>query len=145
MNERIDAPWIPDWIPASGHALRHAGVHFDAVRIRGDQGERIATELILGTDFDAGPIVREVAGERNLYFLLPPQTASAFRWPPGVRALTRRDGTLAYVGVPALTGVTWPLSWRSAPSEKAPFVVGELLREVVEGVVSRGESRWCSG
>ncbi|MEU3841979.1 hypothetical protein AB0E88_18340 [Streptomyces sp. NPDC028635] len=143
MNERIDAPWIPAWVPASGHALRHAGVHFDAVRIRGDQGERVATELMVRADFDAGPVVREVSGDRNLYFLLPPQTASEFRWPPGVRALTRRHGTLAYVGVPALTGMTWPLSWRSEPSEKAPFVAGELLREVVDGVVSRaGSRRW---
>ncbi|MFF9816605.1 hypothetical protein [Streptomyces sp. NPDC014006] len=141
MNERIDAPWIPAWIPASGHALRHAGVHFDAVRIQGDQGEYVATELMVCTDFDAGPVIREVSGDRNLYFLLPPHTASEFRWPPGVRALTRCHGTLAYVGVPALSGMTWPLSWRSAPSRKAPFVAGELLREVVEGVVSRGGSR----
>jgi hypothetical protein len=33
--------------------------------------------------------------------------------------------------VPALTGMTWPLGWRSAPSAGAPFVVGELLWEVV--------------
>ncbi|MFF4502900.1 hypothetical protein [Streptomyces sp. NPDC001401] len=131
MNERIAAPWIPTWIPASGHALRHAGIHFDAVRIGGGLGERIATELVLRTDFDAGPIVREFTGERYLYFLLPPQTASGFRWPPGVRALTRGDGTLAYVGVPALSGQTWPLGWRSVPSEGVRFVAGELLAEAV--------------
>jgi hypothetical protein len=131
MNERIAAPWIPRWIPESGHALRHAGIHFDAVRIRGEWGERVASELMLCTDFEAGPIIREVAGERNLYFLLPPRTASVFRWPPGVRMLTRAAGTLAYVGVPALTGVTWPLGWRSVPSADTPFVEGELLREVV--------------
>jgi hypothetical protein len=131
MNERIAAPWIPTWIPATGLALRHAGIHFDAVRIRGAVGERVASELMSATDFDAGPVVQEFSGERNMYFLLPPQTASTFRWPPGVRALTRRDGVLAYVGVPALTGGTWPLGWRSMPSEGVPFVVGELLGEVV--------------
>jgi hypothetical protein len=89
------------------------------------------------TDFDAGPVVQEFAGERNMYFLLPPQTASALRWPPGVRTLTRRNGVLAYVGVPALTGVTWPLGWRSTPSEQVPFVAGELLHEVVARVTVR--------
>lgn len=131
MNERIASPWIPTWIPGSGHALRHAGIHFDAVRIRGASGERVASELMAWTDFEAGPIVQEATGERYMYFLLPPQTASAFQWPAGVRALTRRDGCLAYVGVPALTGVTWPLGWRSVPSAGVPFVAGELLREVV--------------
>ena len=131
MNERIAAPWIPTWIPASGHALRHAGIHFDAVRIRGAAAERTAWELLLATNLEAGPVVQEIAGERNMYFLLPPQTASDFRWPPGVRALTRRDGSRAYVGVPALTGVTWPLVWRSEPSARVPFVRGELLREAV--------------
>ncbi|MFG2469080.1 hypothetical protein ACGFXB_26985 [Streptomyces canus] len=116
MNERIDAPWIPTWIPATGHALRHVGVHFDAVRIRGAQAERVASELMSCTDFEAGPIVMEATGERNMYFLLPPQTATDFRWPAGVRALTRGDRSLAYIGVPALTGTTWPLGWRSVPS-----------------------------
>lgn len=136
MNERIFSPWIPTWIPASGHALRHAGIHFDAIRIKGELGERVATDLVLCTDFDAGPIVREFTGERYLYFLLPAQTASGFRWPPGVRALTRGDGTQAYVGVPALSGQTWPLGWRSVPSERVLFVAEELLAEVV-GRVSR--------
>ena len=130
MNERIDAPWLPTWVPATGHALRHAGVHFDAVRIRGVHGERVASELMVCTDFDAGPIVQEATGERNTYFLLPPGIAADFRWPPGVRALTRGDRSLAYVGVPALTGVTWPLGWRSVPSRGVPYVMGELLWEV---------------
>ncbi|WP_405871694.1 hypothetical protein [Streptomyces sp. NBC_00005] len=136
MNERIAAPWIPTWIPATGHSLRHAGIHFDAVRMKGELGERVATELMLCTDFDAGPIVREFTGERYLYFLLPPQTASDLRWPPGVRTLTRGDGLLAYVGVPALSGETWPLGWRSVPSERVLFVAGALLEEVVERVAA---------
>lgn len=131
MYEKIANPWLPAWIPDTGHALSHAGIHFDAVRMKGAQAERTAAELLLRTHFDAGPIIRELTGERYLYFLLPPQTATTHRWPSGVRTLTRGAGCLAYVGVPALTGVTWPLDWRSMPTEGVPFVVGDLLHEVV--------------
>lgn len=93
------------------------------------------------TGFDAGPIVRELTGERYMYFLLPPQTLSAYRWPPGVRALTRGDRGMAFVGVPALTGVTWPLDWRCLPSAGAPFVTGELLCEAVGRVIRAGVAR----
>lgn len=91
MYEKIANPWPPSWIPDTGHALRHAGIHFDAVRMTGAQAERVAAELVLRTN----------------------------------------HGCLAYVGVPALTGVTWPLDWRSMPTEGVPFVAGELLYEVV--------------
>ena len=37
---------------------------------------------------------------------------------------------MSYVGVPALTGVTWPLGWRSVPTEGRLFVVGALPAEV---------------
>ncbi|MBZ9638757.1 hypothetical protein [Streptomyces sp. PSKA30] len=131
MNAETYSPRIHSWIPARGHALCHAGIHFDAVRIRGKLAERIASEMMCCTDFNAGPIVMEAAGERSVYFLLPPQTASSFKWPPAIRTLTRGDQSLAYVGVPALTGVTWPLGWRSVPTADVPFVDGELLREVV--------------
>jgi len=131
MNAKTFPQDIHPWIPATGHALRHAGIHFDAVRIGAPLAERVASELVLCTDFDAGPIVRELTGERNHYFLLPPQTVSAHAWPPGVRALTRGDRGLAYVGVPALTGVTWPLDWRSVPTAEVPYVEPELMREVV--------------
>jgi hypothetical protein len=131
MNAQTFPPDVHSWIPARGHALRHAGIHFDAVRIGAPLAERIASELVRCTDFDAGPIVRELTGERNQYFLLPPQTVSAYRWPSGVRALTRGDRGLAYVGVPALTGITWPLDWRSVPSAEVPFVEAELVHKVV--------------
>ncbi|GAA2950827.1 hypothetical protein GCM10010446_40080 [Streptomyces enissocaesilis] len=94
----------PSWVPASGHALRHAGIHFDAVRIERILGEQAAYELLQFTDFRAGPIVREETGARSMYFLLPPQTAAAHRWPAGVRALGRGAGCAAFVGVPALGG-----------------------------------------
>ncbi|EST27811.1 hypothetical protein [Streptomyces roseochromogenus] len=86
MNDRISTPWIPAWIPHSGHALRHAGIHFDAVRLKGAAGNR----------------------------------------------------TLSYVGVPALTGVTWPLGWRSVPTKERLFVVGKLLEEVAGRVLAAG-------
>jgi hypothetical protein len=131
MNTEPFPPDVHSWIPATGHALRHAGIHFDAVRIAAPLAERVASELMRCTDFDAGPIVRELTGDRNHYFLLPPQTVSPYAWPPGVRTLTRGDRGLAYVGVPALTGMTWPLDWRSTPTVEAPFVERELMREVV--------------
>jgi hypothetical protein len=122
---------VPSWVPASGHALRHAGIHFDAVRIGGFFGEQVAYELMQFTDFRAGPIVREAMGEQNMYFLLPPQTAGAYAWPAGARALSRNGRSAAFVGVPALEGLTWPLDWRSRPSIEVPFVEPELLHEMV--------------
>ncbi|WP_411574038.1 hypothetical protein [Streptomyces fradiae] len=126
FSEPLDSP--PSWVPASGHALRHAGVHFDAVRIAGLLAEDVAYRLMTYTDFQAGPIVRELSGCRYLYFLLPPGTAGAYRWPPGeARTLTRRSGRAAYVGVPAFEGLTWPLDWRSLPTRAMPFVEPGLL------------------
>ncbi|MFI9584500.1 hypothetical protein ACIHCQ_22285 [Streptomyces sp. NPDC052236] len=124
----------PSWVPASGHALRHAGIHFDAVRIAGALGEEVAFEIMQLTDFHAGPIVRESTGEQYMYFLLPPQSTAAFSWPACARALSRntRDGrSAAFVGVPALEGLTWPLDWRSRPSIEVPFVELRLLHETV--------------
>ncbi|MEV8306847.1 hypothetical protein AB0P36_05655 [Streptomyces flavidovirens] len=128
----MNSETAPSWVPTSGHALRHAGIHFGAVRIEGILGEQAAYELLQFTDFRAGPIVREDTGARNMYFLLPPQTAAAHRWPAGVRALSRNAGCAAFVGVPALSGATWPLRWQSRPTVEVPFVDGELLREMVE-------------
>lgn len=121
----------PTWVPASGHALRHAGIHFDAVRIAGMLAEEVAYELMQFTDFHAGPIVREATGERYMYFLLPPQSARAYAWPAGARALSRSGRGSAFVGVPALEGLTWPLDWRSRPTMEVPFVETELLHKLV--------------
>ncbi|MEU0273378.1 hypothetical protein [Streptomyces sp. NPDC006307] len=136
MNQRNSLDRVPSWAPASGHALRHAGIHFDAVRIGGMLGEEVAYELMQFTGFEAGPIVRELAGEQNLYFLLPPQTARAYAWPAGARALSRDGRGAAFVGVPALDGLTWPLDWRSRPTAEAPFVRPELLHEAVVRAVA---------
>jgi hypothetical protein len=39
--------------------------------------------------------------------------------------------TVAYIGVPALDGNTWPLRWYSPPTRSAPHVSPEALREAV--------------
>lgn len=124
---------MPSWIPASGHALRHAGIHFDAVRIIGLLGEQVAYEIMQFTDFQAGPIVRSRIGERSMYFLLPPGSARTYRWRVGAEALVREGA--AFVGVPALYGLTYPLDWRSLPTAQVPFVDTELLFELLNGVV----------
>nr|WSW67632.1 hypothetical protein OG461_16225 [Streptomyces sp. NBC_00995] len=67
---------MPSWIPATGHAPRHAGIHFDA------------------------------------------------------------EGA-AFVGVPAVHGLTYPLGWRSPPSAQVPLMDAELLFELLREVVER--------
>lgn len=124
---------MPSWIPATGHALRHAGIHFDAVRIIGILGEQVAYEVMQFTDFQAGPIVRSRIGERSMYFLLPPGSARAYRWPVGAEALVREGAN--FVGVPAVHGLTYPLDWRSLPTPQVPFVDAELLFELLREVV----------
>ncbi|MER5964954.1 hypothetical protein [Streptomyces sp. NPDC002057] len=135
MNLRKSLDTAPSWVPATGHALRHAGVHFDAVRIGGFLGEDVAYRLMAFTDFQAGPIVREATGERNLYFLLPPRTAGDHVWPAPSRALSGGGRSESYVGIPALTGATWPLDWRSRPTLEDPFVEPELLHQLVKCAV----------
>ncbi|MFS8199388.1 hypothetical protein ACLVWQ_11945 [Streptomyces sp. CWNU-52B] len=135
MNSETAPVRVHPWIPASGHGLRHAGIHFDAVRIAGVLAEQVAYEVIQFTDFQAGPIVRESTGLRHMYFLLPPQSTQGFRWPAGVRALGRDARGWAFVGVPALGGLTWPLDWRSKPTPDEPFVDAELLHAVVSRLI----------
>jgi hypothetical protein len=130
MDQKSSPGPAPSWVPASGHALRHTGIHFDAVRIAGLVGEQVAYELMQFTDFCAGPIVRSGIGERSMYFLLPPQTGAAYRWPAGARLMGRDARCDAFVGVPALDGRTWPLDWRSRPTSEAPFVEAGLLHEL---------------
>lgn len=134
MEPRNSPNLVPSWIPASGHALRHAGIHFDAIRISGLLGEQVAYEIMQFTDFQAGPIVRSRIGARSMYFLVPPGTAGAHLWPAGVDALVRKGSD--FVGVPALHGLTYPLDWRSQPTAQDPFVDTELLFELLMKVVA---------
>ncbi|MFJ9879716.1 hypothetical protein ACIQRN_09325 [[Kitasatospora] papulosa] len=136
MDQRSSPGPAPCWVPASGHALRHVGVHFDAVRVIGSAGDEVAYELMQFTDFRAGPIVRSGVGDRSTYFLLPPQSAAAYRWPIGARLIGRDLRCDAFVGIPALEGRTWPLDWRSRPTREAPFVEVKLLHEVAVALLA---------
>ncbi|WJV47983.1 hypothetical protein [Streptomyces flavofungini] len=136
MNLENPPALVHPWIPAHGHALRHTGIHFDAIRIPGALGDQVAYELIQFTDFKAGPIIREAAGARNMYFVLRAGTAALHVWRGGARVLGRDGRGVAFVGVPALDGNTWPLDWRSLPTWETPFVEGELLRQMVERVLT---------
>lgn len=132
MTESIH---LPDWIPASGHQLRLTGVHFDAVRIEGVRGERVAERLIEAADGDAGPVVCEAAGFRWMYFLLAPGEVRQHNWPLGVQQFGGRGArTVTYIGIPALYGNTWPLRWYSEPTVTAPYVDQKLLLTAVGAV-----------
>ncbi|MEV8022770.1 hypothetical protein AB0O76_42050 [Streptomyces sp. NPDC086554] len=120
----------PDWVPRSGHQLRLAGVHFDAIRVRGVRGEAVLHHLADLTDGSPGPVVREVSGGRWTYFLLAPGESRAYDWPPGATCFgpAARD---QYIGIPAAQGNTYPLSWRCGAPEQGVFVDAELLHGVV--------------
>jgi len=121
-----------DWIPASGHQLRLTGIHFDAVRIEGVQGELVAARLIEATDGDAGPIVCEAVGFRWMYFLLAPGEVRKRSWPLGVQQFGGRGArTVTYIGIPALDGNTWPLRWYSEPTPSSPYVDPQTLLAVL--------------
>ncbi|MCJ1678371.1 hypothetical protein MTF65_13630 [Streptomyces sp. APSN-46.1] len=121
----------PDWVPLLGHQLHRTGIHFDAVRIQGVRGEAVAAQLIEATGGRAGPVVCEASGFRWMYFLLPPGTSRTYAWPLGVQRFGAGQRTVAYVGVPALDGNTWPLLWQSRPSALAPFVDPEALHALL--------------
>ena len=86
MNREIATP---EWIPAAGHQLRKAGVHFDAVRIAGRRAEQVADLLEAEECQSPGPVILEVTGYRWMYFLLAPGAAAARTWPYGVQRYRR--------------------------------------------------------
>ncbi|MCB5170255.1 hypothetical protein LG634_36335 [Streptomyces bambusae] len=130
----------PDWVPLLGHRLHPTGVHFDAVRIQGVRGEAVAAQLDEATGGQAGPVICEATGFRWMYFLLAPGAAAGYAWPLGVQRFTARPRTVAYIGVPALEGNTWPLSWQSRPSHAARFVDAAALFDVL---VHNAAARAC--
>ncbi|MGW8883104.1 hypothetical protein [Streptomyces sp. NPDC055749] len=111
-----------DWIPDSGFQLRKAGVQFDAVRVDGDDGRRLADLMEAITGGEPGPVVTEASGRRGVYFLVPAGTTSGRAWPEGVTRLNSAAGSISYVPVPALIGRTWPLAWRYPPTYPGRFV-----------------------
>ncbi|MEU8886993.1 hypothetical protein [Streptomyces sp. NPDC048442] len=123
------------WIPASGFQLRKAGVQFDAVRIEGEEGRRVAETLEAMTGGDPGPIVVESKGVRAVYFLVPAGSTSFRPWPRGVTTFNSGPGKVSYVPVPALSGETWPVAWWRPPIGEDRFVHPVLLKCVAEGVL----------
>ncbi|MFE3645192.1 hypothetical protein ACFXOM_30175 [Streptomyces sp. NPDC059169] len=117
-----------EWIPVSGFQLRKAGVHVDAVRVDGADGQRLADLMDRMTGGDPGPIVSEANGCRGVFFLLPPGSTAHRSWPRGVIRLNAAAGSVGYVPVPALHGPTWPLAWWSLPPADRRFVHPMLLR-----------------
>ncbi|MFF5711992.1 hypothetical protein [Streptomyces sp. NPDC012756] len=130
-----------DWIPVSGFQLRKAGVQFDAVRVDGDEGRRLADWMEALTEGDPGPVVIEANGRRGVYFLVPPGTTAHKSWPRGVTRFNAGPAHVSYVPVPALTGRTWPLAWRFPPTCPGRFVHPLLLRSAVSELFAGQASR----
>ncbi|MFE7776629.1 hypothetical protein ACFU5O_22630 [Streptomyces sp. NPDC057445] len=128
-----------DWVPASGFQLRKAGIHFDAVRVDGDDGRRLADLLGRLTGGDPGPVVTEANGRQGVYFLLPAGSTAHRCWPRGVTRFNSATGQVSYVPVPALSGRTWPLAWRFPPADGHRFVHPLLLRSAAAELLSPRE------
>ncbi|WP_424889860.1 hypothetical protein [Streptomyces sp. XH2] len=119
MNQQVHVTET-EWLPRAGHQLRKTGVHFDAVRVGGSDGHRLANAMAMLTRGRPGPIIAEANRGEAMYFLLNPGSTSGRSWPKGV---TRLD----YVLIPALYGATWPLSWWCKPTADGRLVHTLLL------------------
>ncbi|MFF2718248.1 hypothetical protein [Streptomyces sp. NPDC058011] len=129
------------WVPDSGFQLRKAGVQFDAVRVDGEAGRRLADlmeELVGG---EPGPVVTEANGRRGVYFFVPPGSTAHRCWPREVTILNSTRNRVSYVPVPALEGRTWPLSWRYPPTAPGRFVHTLILINAVESLLYSGRDR----
>ncbi|MGW6738381.1 hypothetical protein [Streptomyces sp. NPDC055013] len=123
MNTQSDLTWIP----ASGVQLRKAGVQFDAIRVDGEEGRDVADWLARMTGGDPGPIVETATGRRGVYFLVPVGSTSHRAWPDRVTRFIAGPSRVSYIPVPALNGLTWPLSWRYRPTAPDRLVHTLLL------------------
>ncbi|MFJ1880467.1 hypothetical protein [Streptomyces sp. NPDC088137] len=115
------------WIPYSGFQLRRVGVQFDAVRVDGDEGRRLAGLMEAITGGEPGPVVTEANGRRAVYFLVPDGSTEGRPWPAGATPLNAAAGRISYVPIPALSGRTWPLAWHFPPTTPGRFVRTLLL------------------
>lgn len=95
-----------NWIPYSGFQLRKVGVQFDAVRVDGDEGRRLAELMEAITGGEPGPVVTEANGRRAVYFLVPAGSTVRKSWPNGATPLNATGGRLSYVPIPVLSGRT---------------------------------------
>jgi hypothetical protein len=131
----------PEWVPHHGCSLRKTGASFDAVRVAGALGERVATTLAAEYDGEPGPVIGELIGDRWLYFVLPARTAGDHAWPMTAQRYTRSlTGSAAFIGVPALAGDTWPLYWYARPTPERPFVDPARLHRIVREAFHEGAS-----
>ncbi|QQM42416.1 hypothetical protein [Streptomyces liliifuscus] len=127
-----EPPLAPDWVPLTGLQLRRAGVRFDAVRVDGSRGRRLADTLARMTGGNPGPVVEEANARRAVYFLVPAGSTAHRAWPDGVTRLAAGPGHVSYIPVPALDGPTWPLSWRYRPVTPEHLVHPLLLRTALQ-------------
>lgn len=102
-------------------------MQFDAVRVDGDDGRKLAALMEAMAGGEPGPVVTEANGRRAVYFLVPAGSTARKAWPDGVTQLNARAGCVSYVPVPALTGRTWPLAWHFPPTAPGRFVHTLLL------------------
>ncbi|MFE3718448.1 hypothetical protein [Streptomyces cyaneofuscatus] len=129
------------WVPDSGFQLRKAGVQFDAVRVDGETGRRLADLMEELVGDEPGPVVTEANGRRGVYFLVPPGSTAHRSWPREVTILNSTRNRVSYVPVPALEGRTWPLSWRYPPTGPGRFVHTLILINAVESLLYSGRDR----
>ncbi|MBW1598253.1 hypothetical protein [Streptomyces sp. JJ38] len=106
----------PDWLPDE-HTLAAvaAGRWWDAIRVEGDLGTRLANTLLDAQGRRCGPVVRDPLGPRpTTYFLVAAGTSA--RWAePGTEAL----GVCCYVVLPGnLDGDTRTVHWVSPPRDR---------------------------
>ncbi|MDT0310034.1 hypothetical protein RM780_24210 [Streptomyces sp. DSM 44917] len=104
----------------------------------GESGHEVATELAARCDGEPGPVIGELLGERWLYFVLPPGTVASYGWPSLAQVYAAPPvDTVTWMGVPALSGDTWPLFWFARPTLERPFVEARMLHQIVREVAGR--------
>ncbi|MFJ1832206.1 hypothetical protein [Streptomyces sp. NPDC088178] len=102
-------------------------MQFDAVRVDGDEGRRLAHLMEAIAGGEPGPVVVEANGRRAVYFLVPAGSTVGRPWPEGVITLNATAGRIGCVPIPALAGRTWPLAWHFPPTAPGRFVHALLL------------------
>lgn len=121
-----------EWIPRDHIEQVAAGVHFDAVRVKGVLGADVVAALDDETGQRIGAVILEDPDGEKLtayrYFLVPAGEGRSRRWPPGLRVFAFGE---QFIRVPALWGNTYPLRWQSPPTRGAILVDTELLHRAL--------------
>ncbi|NUU22136.1 MAG: hypothetical protein HOV68_11585 [Streptomycetaceae bacterium] len=129
---------VLDWVPTYGHALHKVGQMFDVVRIDGAYGDAVAARLLAtaAPETGPGPVVVDRSRRHAVYFFLAPGAGAGYDWPPGAACLRQRNADV-FVGVTALEGETWPLTWLAPPTRSHPFVDPGALYACLGGASER--------